>query len=43
MEQFSQNYTNIYRPATHWIELGIESRKESIVGIVYSNVKIGVR
>jgi hypothetical protein len=43
VEQFSQTYTNIYRPATHWIELGIQERKESIVGIVYSNLKIGVR
>lgn len=42
-EQFSQTYTNIYRPATHWIELGIQERKESVVGITYSNLKIGVR
>lgn len=43
VEQFAQTYTNIYRPATHWIELGIQERKESIVGITYSNLKIGVR
>jgi hypothetical protein len=43
VEQFSQTYDNIYRPATHWIELGIEDRKESIVGIIYSDLKIGVR
>jgi hypothetical protein len=43
VEQFAQTYTNIYRPATHWIELGVQERKESIVGITYSNLKIGVR
>ena len=43
VEQFSQTYTNIYRPATHLVELGIQERKESIIGIVYSNLKIGVR
>lgn len=42
-EAFSQTYDNIYRPSTHWIELGIQERKESIIGVVYSNVKIGVR
>lgn len=41
--QFSQTYNNIYRPSTHWIEMGIKERKESIIGIIYSNVKIGVR
>jgi hypothetical protein len=41
VEQFSQAYTNIYRPSTHWIELGLEERSESVVGIIYSNVKIG--
>ncbi len=43
VEQYSQTYTNIYRPATHWIELGVKERKESIIGVTYSNVKIGVR
>jgi hypothetical protein len=43
VEQFSQTYDNIYRPSTHWIELGIEERKESIIGIIYSNLKIGVK
>jgi hypothetical protein len=41
--QFSQNYDNLYRPATHWIEMGIKERKESIIGIIYANVKIGAR
>jgi hypothetical protein len=43
VEQYSQTYDNIYRPATHWIELGVKERKESIIGVIYSNVKIGVR
>ncbi len=42
-EQFSQTYENVYRPATHWIELGVQERKESIIGVVYANLKIGVR
>jgi hypothetical protein len=42
-EAFSQTYDNIYRPSTHWIELGIQERKESIIGVVYSNLKIGVQ
>jgi hypothetical protein len=41
--QFEQNYVNIYSPSTHWIELGIKDRKESIIGVVYSNLKIGVK
>jgi hypothetical protein len=41
--QYSQTYVNIYRPATHWIEMGIKDRKESIIGVIYSNVKIGPR
>lgn len=41
--QYSQTYVNIYRPATHWIELGVKDRKESIIGVIYSNLKIGVR
>jgi hypothetical protein len=43
VEQFQQSYVNIYRPSTHWIELGVRDRKESIVGIIYSNVRIGPR
>ncbi len=34
-------YGPAYRPAEHWIELGIEERAESIVGVVYRNVVIG--
>jgi hypothetical protein len=41
--QAEQTYVNIYSPSTHWIELGIKDRKESIIGVVYSNLKIGVK
>ena len=36
-----QQYTRDYAPERHWIELGVEERHESIVGAVYSNVRIG--
>ena len=33
-----------YAPKTHWVELGVnESRNESCIGAVYSNVRIGQR
>ena len=38
-----QQYTRDYRPARHWIEFGVEERRESIVGAVYSHVRIGGR
>jgi hypothetical protein len=38
-----QQYTRNYAPKRHWIELGVEERRESIVGVVYSNVRIGRR
>lgn len=38
-----QQYTREYSPKTHWIELGIEQRRQSVVGAVYSNVRIGSR
>ena len=38
-----QNYNNAYRPNQHWIELGVEERSESIVGVIYRNVRIGRR
>jgi hypothetical protein len=37
------SYGPAYRPDTHWIEMGVEERAESIVGIVYRNVRIGRR
>ena len=38
-----QQYIREYSPKTHWIELGIEQRRQSVVGAVYSNVRIGRR
>jgi hypothetical protein len=38
-----QQYTREYAPKEHRIELGVEERRESIVGAVYSNVRIGRR
>jgi hypothetical protein len=38
-----QQYTREYAPKEHRIELGVEERRESIVGVVYSNVRIGRR
>jgi hypothetical protein len=35
-----QQYTRDYAPKRHWIELGVEERRESIVDAVYSNVSI---
>ena len=37
------HYGKVYRPQTHWIELGIAERHESIVGAIYANVVIGAR
>jgi hypothetical protein len=36
-------YRRAYKPSVHWVELGIQSRAESVVGAVYSNVRIGPR
>lgn len=36
-------YGPAYRPAEHWIEMGVEERAESIIGVVYRNVRIGRR
>jgi hypothetical protein len=36
-------YGPAYRPEEHWVELGVEERAESIVGLVYRNVRIGRR
>lgn len=37
-------YTPDYEPRTHWVEMGVnESRNESCIGAVYSNVHIGRR
>lgn len=38
-----RNYDPIYRPAVHWIELGMGPRQETLEQAIFSNVKIGVR
>lgn len=38
-----RNYDKIYRPGTHWVELGMAPREESLEQAIYSNVTIGVR
>jgi hypothetical protein len=40
----SVGYKPEYLPGTHWVELGVnESRNESLIGAIYSNVSIGRR
>jgi hypothetical protein len=36
-------YGPAYRPEQHWIEMGVEERAESIVGVTFRNVRIGRR
>jgi hypothetical protein len=38
-----RNYDKIYRPTTHWVELGMAPREESLERAIYSNVTIGIR
>lgn len=42
-EIMARNYDNLYRPSTHWVELGMAPRSESLEQALYSNVTIGVR
>jgi len=42
-EVISQRYGPAYRPQVHNIELGVQERAESVIGAVYSNVRIGRR
>jgi hypothetical protein len=43
-EVMSVIYKPEYLPGTHWVELGVnESRNESLIGAIYSNVRIGRR
>lgn len=35
------SYGPTYNPRQHWIEMGVEERAESIVGVIYRNVRIG--
>jgi hypothetical protein len=44
IEVMSVGYGPVYDPITHWVELGVnESRAESLIGAIYSNVRIGRR
>lgn len=38
-----RNYDNLYSPATHWVELGMAPRSETLEQVTFSNVTIGVR
>jgi hypothetical protein len=38
-----RNYDNLYLPDTHWVELGMAPRSESLEQATYSNVRIGIR
>ena len=37
------NYDPIYNPSTHWIELGMAPRRETLEQAIFSNVSIGLR
>jgi hypothetical protein len=39
----ARNYDRLYVPDTHWVELGMAPRSESLEQATYSNVRIGVR
>ncbi len=39
----ARNYDPLYLPGTHWVELGMAPRAESLEEATYSNVRIGVR
>ncbi len=39
----TRNYDRLYVPDTHWVELGMAPRAESLEQATYSNVRIGVR
>jgi hypothetical protein len=44
IEEMQVVYTPVYEPKTHWIEMGVnESRNESLIGAIYSNVRVGAR
>ncbi len=44
IEVMRVEYTPVYEPRTHWVEMGVnESRNESCIGAIYSNVRIGRR
>ena len=44
VEVMRVEYTPDYEPRTHWVEMGVnESRNESCIGAIFSNVRIGRR
>jgi hypothetical protein len=42
-EIMALNYEPVYNPSTHWIELGMAPRRETLEQAIFSNVSIGVR
>ena len=42
-EIIAERYGPPYRPQVHYVELGVEERQESVIGAVYSNLRIGRR
>jgi hypothetical protein len=40
MEFTQVRYNRPYQPNTHWVELGIEDRGESVIDAVYRNLAI---
>jgi hypothetical protein len=43
IEILSRNYTAVYHPNPHWVELGNCEREESLEMAIYSNIRIGAR
>ncbi len=39
----TRNYDRLYLPDTHWVELGMAPRSESLEQATYSNVRVGIR
>jgi hypothetical protein len=43
IEILNRNYTPVYHPNPHWVELGNCEREESLEMAIYSNIRIGAR
>ncbi|MGH9324636.1 MAG: hypothetical protein ACRD21_09480 [Vicinamibacteria bacterium] len=43
IEILNRNYSAVYHPKTHWIELGQCERQETLELAIYSNIRIGSR
>jgi hypothetical protein len=41
IEILSRNYTAVYHPNPHWVELGNCEREETLEGAIFSNIRIG--